>query len=298
MLRGVNLPSAELVKLPTPDKRRLQFCLRSLLLLVTVACLLFGCFGRRFELRRRERIAETLRPIILGEIASLNNHPWAGEYYCGDGMGVNISVVIAPKSGYLYELRGCCGLYDRNYGPVACANDRLQLTFRLPRREFSGGIADEFIAVRWGPRQYLIAPDEIVGFCNAVNDGTEPRDDIHGLHLLRRGDEAKTATGFPTVPDEFKDYVLAHPVEAEIVAIGERIDDKTIVILNRGKQHGLLPGMELHVFDPNDEVDSATVTKIENDRSEAIMAKLLGDEPEPRIGWKLSTRSSWHTSPE
>lgn len=295
MLTDVNQPSAELVKLPTPDQRRLQFRLRSLLLLVTIACLFFGWFGRRFELRRRERIAETLRPIILDEIASLKSHPWAGEYYSGDGLGVNISVVVAPKCGYLYEWRGCLGLYDRNYGPIACANGILQLTFRLPKRESSGGIADELIVVRWGPRHYLIPADEMVRFCNAVNDGTEPRDDIHGFHLLRRGDEAKTATGFPTVPDEFKDYVLAHPVEAEIVAIGERTGDKTIVILNRGKQHGLLPGMELHVFDPDEQVDSATVTKVENSRSEAMMARPLGDEPPPRIGWKLSTRRFWQT---
>lgn len=298
MLIDVSQSSAEIVKISTPCKRRLQFRLRSLLLLVTAACLALGWFGWRLELLRREYIADTLRPIICDEVASLQNHPWAGEYYSGDGLGVNISLAVAPKSGYLYEWRGCGGLYDRNYGPVACTNDRLQLTSRLPKRESSGGIADELIPVRWGSRQYLIAPDEIVGFCNAVNDGTEPRDDIHGLHLLRRGDEAKTATGFPTVPDEFKDYLLARPIEAEIIKVEAWTDEKTIIMLNRGKTHGLRPGMELHVFDPDEQVDSATLTKVENDRSGAMMAQLLGDEPAPRIGWKLSTRSSWYTSPE
>lgn len=295
MLIGVNQPSAELVRPPTLNRRRLQFCLRSLLLLVTVACLSLGWLGRKFELWRREHIAEIVRPIILDEIKSLKDHPWAGEYYCGDGLGVNISVVVAPKSGYLYEWHGCGGLYDRNYGPVACINGRLQLTFRLPKRESSSGIADELIPVRWGPRRYLIAAEDMVRFCNAVNGGTEPRGWLYGLHLLRNGDEEKTITGFPVVPDEFKDYLLARAIEAEIIDVGERTDDKTIVVLNRGKQHGLLPGMELHLFDPDAEIDSATLTKVENGRSEAIMAHPLGDEPAPRVGWKLSTRCSWRT---
>ncbi|HJT34141.1 MAG TPA: hypothetical protein VJ783_18990 [Pirellulales bacterium] len=291
----MNQPSAELVKLSTPHKRRLQFRLRSLLLLVTVACLSLGWIGRKFELWRREHIAAIMRPIILSEIASLNDHPWAGEYYCGDGLGVNISLVVAPKSGYLYEWRGCLGLYDRNYGPVACTDGRLRLVFQLPKRESSGGIADELIAVGWGPRQYLIPADEMVRFCNAVNDGSEPRAEIHGLYLLRHGDEEKAVTGIPVVPDEFKDYLLARPIEAEIIDLGERTDDMTIVVLNRGKQHGLRPQMELHVFDPDEQVDSATLTKVENSRSEAMMARPLGDEPPPRIGWKLSTRRFWQT---
>lgn len=296
MLIDVSQSSAEIVKISTPCKRRLQFRLRSLLLLVTAACLALGWFGRRLELLRREYIADTLRPIICGEIASLQNHPWAGEYYSGDGLGVNISLAVAPRFGYLSEWRGCLGLYDRNYGPVACTNGRLQLTFRLPKRESSGGIADELIPVHWGPRQYLVAPNEMVEFCNAVNGGIEPRSDMHGLYLLRRGDEAKAATGFPAVPDEFKDYLLAHPVEAEIVDIGKRTDDKTIIILNRGKQHGLLPGMELHLT--NERVESAIVTHVENERSMATMAPLFGEDPAPPIHWKLSTRCTWHASAE
>src|SRR5437016_5194826 len=43
---------------------------------------------------------------------------WAGTYYVGDGLGVNILIELAPKSGVTYTSHGCMGLYDYNHGDV------------------------------------------------------------------------------------------------------------------------------------------------------------------------------------
>lgn len=274
---------------------RWQFRLRSLLLFVTVACL---WLGHEFDLRRRERFADTLQPIILQEISSLANHEWAGEYYCGDGLGFNLSLTMAPQSGYLFEASGCTGRYGRNYGPVTPSKGRLRLAFRLPvQRERLSTIADQLIQVHWGPRRYLIPPKEMLEFCNAVNAGTEPRTDIHGLHLLRWGDDAKAVQGLPTVPDEFKRYLLARPIEAEIIEIRERAENSTVV-LNRGKMHGLLPGMELHIIEPNHPFESVRVTKVKGERCEATITSFFDDAPAPQPRWRLSTKQVWETATE
>ena len=59
-----------------------------------------------------ERNADDLRQRIETEVAALPNHDWAGEYHCGDGLGENISLYLAPRAGYLYENRGCEGVFD------------------------------------------------------------------------------------------------------------------------------------------------------------------------------------------
>ena len=58
--------------------------------------------------------AASKRQEIQAEITQLGYHKWAGEYYAGGGLGVNTSVIIAPKAGYVFEWHGCLGLYDRN----------------------------------------------------------------------------------------------------------------------------------------------------------------------------------------
>jgi hypothetical protein len=253
-----------------------------------------------------EKAAASLRRTIPEEIKTLGNHEWAGQYYEGDGMGVNVSLILAPKSGYLFEWHGCGGLYDRNYGAITWNKGRLRLSFTFPNKQKGfQGIAEEFVPIAWGDRKYLIPTDDIVGFCNEVNDGSEPRKRLHGFYLLRRGDEKKEVKGFPAVPGEFKPYLLARPIEAEIVGIGKTTTVPSwgggnfmdiSVTLNRGKKQGLLVGMKLHVVKPENAVQSAQITKVEDERSEAVMTQVGGNEERPRVGWRLSTRCPWHSN--
>lgn len=170
-----------------PPKRRrwLQFRLGTLLIAVLVLSLPLSLFAVRkqwVDKRSEEanQAAEKIRQAIRKEIKTLGNHAWAGEYYFGDGLGVNVSLILAPASGYVFEWHGCLGLYDRNYGTVTWHNGRIRLSFTFPNEQKGFvGIAEEFIPVSWGDRQYLIPSDDIVGFCNSVNDGSEPRKGPH-----------------------------------------------------------------------------------------------------------------------
>jgi hypothetical protein len=250
-----------------------------------------------------ERAAASKRRAILAEIKKFPSHPWAGEYYAGDGLGVNTLFVAAPISGYVFEWHGCMGVYDRNYGAAAWTNGRIRLSFTFENQTKGfQGIAAELTPVSWGPRHYLIPADDLVGFCNNVNEGREPRNDSHGFYLLREGDENKSVSGFPNVPEEYRQYLLAKPIEATIIAVGQYttrpsvVDWKfkdTPVTIDAGTRQGLHVGTELVVTEPQDVVESVRVTKADESRSEAVMVQAGEQEPGPKVGWRLSTQAPW-----
>src|SRR5437762_1117844 len=86
-------------------------------------------YGSGKNIDQAEKTAEKLRQQVREEIKTLGIHAWVGDYYWGDGLGANISLILAPQAGFLFEWHGCVGLYDRNYGAVIWANDRLRLSF-------------------------------------------------------------------------------------------------------------------------------------------------------------------------
>src|SRR4051812_843941 len=70
---------------------------------------------------KEQAIVESLRKQIEVELETLDRatlnqghwaKEWAGEYCCGDGLGMNVTIAIAPKTGVVYTWYGCLGLYD------------------------------------------------------------------------------------------------------------------------------------------------------------------------------------------
>src|SRR5262245_42900344 len=59
------------------------------------------------------------RARIVKELESLGTPDWAGTYYQGDGLGTNVTLVLAPEGGATYTWTGCLGLYDCNQGNIA-----------------------------------------------------------------------------------------------------------------------------------------------------------------------------------
>jgi hypothetical protein len=202
------------------------------------------------------------------------------------------------------------GPLDQNYGTVAQENGTLRLSFAVEDRDNERReLADELIPIAWGERKYLVPTEEIIAFCNMVNGGFEPRTDVHGLSLLREGDERKDVTRLPAVPRRFKPYLLSKPIETEITGVGEPTttssngDIQNVAIpvtLKHGRKSGLLPEMELHVFDPAYVAEKIELTRVEEEQSEGVITRytvngwiglvsLLLDR-NPVVGWRLSTR--------
>jgi len=72
-----------------------------------------GKNARDQELRNKQAaqtaaIAEHRGKLIRREIARVpSGRSWDGEYYLGDGLGVNQASVVAPQAGFVFEWQGC-----------------------------------------------------------------------------------------------------------------------------------------------------------------------------------------------
>jgi hypothetical protein len=252
--------------------------------------------AKKFSKRANANL-EARKNQIQEEIKALKTDSWAGDYYYGDGEGVNVDLSLAPKSGFAFTWNGCLGLYDMNYGDVAESSGTIRLVPKLPneRKPFEG-IAPELLPVIWGDRHYLIPINEVVAFANAINAGFEPREGSWGMFLLKREDVSKSATGSPSLPYEYSEYLLKHPIDAEISSIKNSVtkesERRTTVVLNVGAAQGVKKGMEFYLYSPSGLYASATVRLVNDSSSDAEVQQCCDDKADPpAVGWKLSTRA-------
>jgi hypothetical protein len=176
------------------------------LIRILVACsvTLFISSTAYVFLLRPEPVTQRISQVTR-ELHSLGSHDWAGRYYAGDGLGVSLSLYIAPKSGAAFQWHGCMGLYDQNCTSLKVLKDRIQVRWTLPSKE-NLYKPDEYLIVRWGKRRYLVPPDDIRRFSLAVSTGTEPRTDQYGMFLLRDGDEKVPVNDKPQLPPGFEGF--------------------------------------------------------------------------------------------
>lgn len=246
------------------------------------------------EYQAREKLLREKRAAVEAQIVDLAGNPdkypawareWAGMYYCGDGLGMNVAIALGPTGDLAYTWYGCMGLYDSNIGKVREAQDD-RLVFDLEKRE--GGdsgmryMEEEMALVRWGSRRYLVPMPDMQDFCNAVNDGWERsrpglRFAMKGTERVRAWSEEDTAPpkGLPEVPSSARRWLLAVPIEAEILRVenvrttptssAKLVGLQADVAINAGTDKGLRQGMVLHV--PADSmcvIDLAAIGDIES----------------------------------
>lgn len=142
------------------------------------------------------RAHEERSAAVQAELESLGTTPgWAGEYGAGDGLGSNVTLAFAQRSGFTIERYGCLGTYDQNHGSVSITDERVRLEFAAPLLRDSPPFPSELLIVKLGGRRYLVPPNELDAFCADLESGVEPRTAVHGRWLLARGDEQLPAQG-------------------------------------------------------------------------------------------------------
>lgn len=196
---------------------------------------------------------------IATELAQVHGHPWAGRYYRGDGLGMNIVVSLAPQAGVVATWHGCLGLYGAKEGRVVQAADGgLSFAFKGPDDRRSSAFPERVVPVAWGQRRYLIAPAEMQDFVNAIHHGREPRAQAHGRFLLAEGDEARPAAGLPQLPEGVQSAIRRRPLEVGVTKVepmgsegrGGFCTRRHRLTLDQGDANGLRPGVELRVLAP------------------------------------------------
>lgn len=229
---------------------------------------------------------------IESELAVTSRRPaWAGRYYSGDGLGENVSLHLAPRTGCAVVWEGCLGLYGQNEGEVVAEGPYVRLVLEQPNEpgEF-GAFWDDLVFVPWGERSYLIPRPMLVAFAEDVREGLEPRDDMHGDYPLRLGDEALPVSGRPLLPPALAAVWDAPPIRPRVVEIVSHTPPqdshgygRSVVRLDTGSAAGLYLGMKLELADGEDSAWRATVAELSE--HEALAEALVSEgEPSPDVG--------------
>jgi hypothetical protein len=249
---------------------------------------------------QNEQAAKQRRTAIDHEWKSLGRHPWAGSYFHGDGLGVNVVLDLAPSSGFVFQWSGCLGTYDRNFGGVSAANGILTLQCELPNPEGGfRGIDTILCPIPWGERVYLVAPEKIPDFCSAVNWGEEPRSRRHGRFLLRVNDEITTVTGKPSVPAEYERLIRTTPIMSAVISVDHTTTwtghnnrghfIKKTVTLDGGSDQGILVGQKLRTTPANGSRDSFTVGDVAETTCTASTVRYGYFDTTPTLGMILTS---------
>lgn len=123
-------------------------------------------------------------PLLLLLGAAPQRSAAAGEYYRGDGLGVNWSLHLHDDHTFAFVWTGCVGRYGEAGGTWRDQRNTVHLT---PTTVSGSGNALPLLycVARLGDHVYLIPPDQMPRFRAAVKDHSEPRDDMHGMFFLR-----------------------------------------------------------------------------------------------------------------
>ncbi|GJM18958.1 MAG: hypothetical protein DHS20C14_11710 [Phycisphaeraceae bacterium] len=260
---------------------------------------------------RRARIEEELaHPVWASRLPADHwAHEWAGTYYVGDGLGMNVSLNLSPSEGIVYTWYGCLGLYDGNEGEVTGTFDTDAdgepegLTVRWEHRRASyrpgrGYDSRRLFFVRWGPedaeitRRYLVPEAQMDDFVNDFNVGSHARDAQRSAPRLRdpgqpvrRWGEPSPA-GAPELPSPWREKLILRTVEASITDVGPeeanaaRESMQTIsypVLLDKGSADGLFEGMNLILHGDRSQFEVVTLTAVFEHTSEATIECYVSD---------------------
>jgi hypothetical protein len=180
---------------------------------------------------------------------------FAGEYYAGDGYGFRY-LDVAPSGRFSFELFWDDGGGSRKEGTVGVVDGRLFLhpAKRVSEKAIADGDFSRLLPVRYGKRLYLLQDSELLGFCNAINLGLEPRNTMDGRYYLRMKmtklvrtgkaePELAAADGQPELPRGWASFLLAGTLNDEI----RDVLDVNRARVSLGTKQRVLRGMRLFV---------------------------------------------------
>ena len=213
----------------------------------------------------------------------------AGDYFSGDGLGINCSLKLTTVGRFEFTWRGCLGEYDKNQGTAVFTDNVLVIEPEKPDvREGFQGTPTTFRVIRWGDRRYLVATEELLDFCNSINQGEEPRSRRHGNFYLQDGDWHVPISGRPALPEEWLAFLLKKPVRGRV---SELVGDKQVKI-TLGYNDGIREGMILTVRGTDEDFFSCQLRVIDVDETESQAEyEYYGiDETPAQIGHLVSSR--------
>jgi len=207
-----------------------------------------------------------------------------GDYYRGDGRGMNVSLSIKTDGTYFIALDGCLGRYAQAEGVTRVADHILILEAASPPAPGDElMLPSRLLIVRWDDRLYLVPESDGPLFAAYVTRGWEPRSDAHGWFLLRELDWQKPTGGVPELPAEWRTWLLRTRVEARV----SRVLARHRAEINAGSKRGVQPGLLLNLVSRKYGPSDVRVLAVRGDVS--IIENDYGDPP-MEIGRRVTSR--------
>ena len=210
--------------------------------IVVIGALHLGAGRSVANVTSRRHPARTVRkPPLLVARADL-----PGEYYFGDGLGVNCMLTLLTHGRFRFRWTGCLGDYDRNYGAWTVDGDRLLLHPERanPHKGFEG-MDLRFIPVQWGARIWLVDENQMPGFCDMAREGWPASGrDIHGeqyVKLIKVPVSGSAVGKRPRVPERYREFLEQGSASA---TVRRTLPDGT-VLLDCGLRTRMRPGLLL-----------------------------------------------------
>jgi hypothetical protein len=212
----------------------------------------------------------------------------AGEYFQGI-RGRHWRLSILPDGRYSFIWSGCCGVYHRESGSVNRVSGHLVLS---PLKPIKPRLERVFLPLKWGRRTYLIPPERLEDFCDAIIQGSEPSNDsaerfyVLGLEL--------PVTGTPELPEQWATYLRKNLVIGTIVEVKEDGRAK----IDAGSTEGIRVGTILTV-QGRDVRGSRQLTIISVSRNSCVVEEVYPGESKKPLeeGWKVVTARETEASP-
>jgi hypothetical protein len=225
------------------------------IIIKNIFILLAACLCTQFQ---RPEAGKSEREKLPVTLASLR-----GEYYWGDGLGSNTYLIIELNGRFSYRSFADVGYRQKYEGTIEVVEGNL--LFKVEKSE-PPRAQDRFPhprlhPIRWGKRFYLLSDSQYLSFCNAVNLGLEPRDDLDGEFYVRiiRTEQSRKGEadpeldgqidGVPELPIAWRPFLLARPLSGEIIEV-QKEGQASVDI---GSEKGLREGMSLMVEGKKDE---------------------------------------------
>lgn len=244
------------------------------------------------QIKRETPALEARRDCIKTELATIKqredlpddhwSREWAGDYYTGDGLGMNVMIHIAPENGVTYTWTGCLGLYDANHGDIVeTFPNGVRLALAIPvRGDCFDFISERLYFVRWGDERYLVPESQMLKLVNNFNKGGYARQSMFNIPRLVRNNEfhrrAETPPGLPELPEKYATLLRTERVVLTVTSLTEhpvrRVTGDVHVyeydlVLSGGADKAVFKGMEFRI-NANDATGTLRITEVSDDSSQ------------------------------
>ena len=196
--------------------------------------------------------------ICLNLPGSKANEDYLGTYFQGTGL-TNFYLTLSLGNRYSLKIRQDAWGEETFEGSYTVEKQIINLSPIDSRRTLVKTHPKQLNIVIWGDRYYLLSDGELLDFCNSVNLGFEPRNELTGSFYMKVGDENLQTKGTPGVPDHWKSYIFIKSVRGKIIKM---LTGKQARI-NIGSDDGLQINHELYVQNPLGQIlGMVSVTKL------------------------------------